>query len=78
MALFGNLFEKKYCLICNKELGVFGKTKIAEGHICKECAGKLSPYFHGHRSATASDIADQLEYREANKARVAGFHVTRL
>jgi hypothetical protein len=77
MALFGNLFEKKYCVICNKELGIFGKTKIAEGHICKECTGKLSPYFHGYRSATADDIRAQLDYREANKARVAAFHVTR-
>ena len=77
MALFGNLFEKKNCAICGKELGIFGKTKISEGYLCKDCAGKLSPYFHGHRSATVEDIRDQLSYREANRADVAAFHVTR-
>ena len=77
MALFGNLFEKKNCAICGKELGIFGKTKISEGYLCKDCSGKLSPYFHGHRSATVEDIRDQLSYREANRADVAAFHVTR-
>lgn len=77
MALFGSLFEKKNCAICNKELGLFGKTKISEGYICKECDGKLSPYFTAYRSATADDIRAQLAYREDNKAEVAAFHVTR-
>lgn len=52
MALFGKLFEKKNCAICGKELGVFGKTKISEAYLCKDCSGKLSPYFHGYRTAT--------------------------
>lgn len=77
MALFGKLFEKKNCVICNKELGLFGKTKISEGYICKECDGKLSPYFTAYRSATADDIRAQLAYRENNKTEVAGFRVTR-
>ena len=77
MALFGNLFEKKNCAICGKELGVvFGKTKIADGHICKDCAGKLSPYFRGHRQATVQDIRDQLAYREQNERLVATFNPT--
>lgn len=76
MALFGNLFEKKNCTICNKELGLFGKTKIADGHICKECSRKLSPYFHGHRSATTEDIRRQLAYREENARKVASFTPT--
>lgn len=77
MALFGNLFEKKNCAICGKELGLFGKTKIADGHICKDCSGTLSPYFHAYRSATADDIRAQMSYREQNKASVAAFNVTR-
>ena len=76
MALFGNLFEKKNCAICGKELGVFGKTKINEGYLCKECAGKLSPYFHGYRSATVDDIREQLAYREENERQVANFNPT--
>jgi len=77
MALFGKLFEKKNCAICGKELGLFGKTKISEAYLCKDCSGKLSPYFHGYSTATVDDIQAQLAYREANKADVAAFHVTR-
>ncbi|MFR2627723.1 MAG: DUF4428 domain-containing protein, partial [Collinsella sp.] len=47
MGFFDKMFEKKECAICGTELGLLGKTKINEGYLCKECAGKLSPYFHG-------------------------------
>ena len=50
MGFFDKMFEKKECAICGTELGLLGKTKINEGYLCKECAGKLSPYFHGYRS----------------------------
>ena len=46
MGFFDKMFEKKECAICGTELGLLGKTKINEGYLCKECAGKLSPYFH--------------------------------
>ena len=46
MGFFDKMFEKKECAICGTELGLLGKTKISEGYLCKECAGKLSPYFH--------------------------------
>lgn len=76
MGLFGGLLEKKNCAICGKELGVFGKTKIAEGHLCKDCAGKLSPYFSGYGKATVEDIRGQLSYREENERKVESFNVT--
>ena len=66
MGFFDKMFEKKECAICGTELGLLGKTKINEGYLCKECAGKLSPYFHGYRSSTADDIREQLAYREAS------------
>ena len=77
MALFGKLFEKKYCSICGTELGVFGKTKLVDGLLCKQCAGKLSPYFEGARQTTVDQIKEQLAYREANKDAVAVFNPTR-
>lgn len=77
MGLFDKMFEKKYCAVCGKELGVFGKTKIADGHICKECDGKLSPYFRSYSAASTEDIKSQIAAREENKAAVAAFHVTR-
>ena len=73
MGFFDKMFEKKECAICGTELGLLGKTKISEGYLCKECAGKLSPFFHGHRSSTADDIREQLAYREANAERLASF-----
>ena len=77
MGLFGKMFEKKNCAICGKELGLLGKTKIEDGHLCKECAGKLSPYFTGARHSTLPQIQEQLAYREANKSAVASFKITR-
>ncbi|MDO4538771.1 MAG: DUF4428 domain-containing protein [Coriobacteriales bacterium] len=76
MGLFNR--KKKTCAVCGKELGLFGKVKIADDQvICKECSGKLSPYFTGRRSATVDQIIDQLEYREQNKAVVADLNPTR-
>ena len=59
MGFFDKMFEKKECAICGTELGLLGKTKINEGYLCKECAGKLSPFFSGWRSSTANDIREQ-------------------
>ena len=59
MGFFDKMFEKKECAICGTELGLLGKTKINEGYLCKECVGKLSPFFGGYRSSTADDIREQ-------------------
>ncbi len=76
MGLFGKLFEKKECAICGDEIGLLGNRKLEDGNMCKACAGKLSPWFDERRHSTVSQIEDQLEYREANKAKVAAFHTT--
>lgn len=77
MALFGKLFEKVKCGVCGGEIGMIGKRKLDDGTICKECAGKLSPYFTGRRNATLAAIKEQLAYREDNKARLTTFSPTR-
>ncbi len=78
MGFFDKMFEKKECAICGTELGLLGKTKINEGYLCKECAGKALPlHFHGYRSSTADDIREQLAYREANAERLSSFNPTR-
>lgn len=77
MGLFDNMFSKKNCAICGKELGVFGKTKLGDGaYLCKDCNGKLSPYFTAYGSATVDSIREQLAYREQNAANLASFNVT--
>ena len=73
------LFDKKYCDVCGNEiktiLGIGGK-KIENGHICKDCAAKLSPWFSGRKHTTLEDINKQLEYREYNQQKLAEFNPT--
>jgi predicted amidophosphoribosyltransferase len=71
------LFDKKYCDICGEKIGFLGNRKLEDGNLCKNCAAKLSPFFSERRHSTLADIREQLSYREANKAAVEAFHVTR-
>ena len=71
------LFDKKYCSICGKKIGLFGNRKLEDGNLCKNCAAKLSPFFSERRSSTVEEIRAQLEYRKRNRDAVQAFHVTR-
>jgi hypothetical protein len=77
MGLFGKLFEKENCAFCGKELGVFGKKKLEDGVMCGDCQKKLSPWFTERKESTIAEIQQQLDYREANKEKVAAFNTTR-
>ena len=77
MGIFGKLFEKKECSVCGGEIGLLGNRKLEDGNLCKECAGKLSPWFDDRRHSTVEQIEKQLEDREANRAKVEAFNVTR-
>ena len=72
------LFEKKYCDFCGEKIGLLGNKKLEDGNMCKNCASKLSPWFSERRHSTKAEIQEQLNYREADKARVAEFHTTRI
>ena len=48
------LFEKKHCSICNKEIGLLGTVRLEDGVICKNCSGKLSPFFTGRKKTTVN------------------------
>lgn len=71
------LFSKKYCSVCGNEIKLLGNRKLEDGNLCKPCAKKLSPLFSERRHSTVDEIKEQLAYREANKADVAAFNVTR-
>ena len=71
------LFDKKYCDICGEKIGMLGNRKLDDGNLCKECAKKLSPWFEERRHSTVASIKEQLAYREANKAKVKNFQITR-
>lgn len=77
MGLFGKLFEKKECDFCGGEIGLLGNRKLEDGNMCKECAAKLSPWFNDRRRSTVDEIREQLDYREANREKVAAFRTTR-
>ena len=77
MGLFGKLFDKKECSICGGEIGLLGNRKLEDGNMCKSCAAKLSPWFSDRRQSTVEEIKEQLDYREANREKVASFRVTR-
>ena len=67
MGLFDKLFQKKICDICGSEIGLLGNRKLEDGNCCKECAGKLSPWFDDRRSSTIEQIKAQLAAREENR-----------
>lgn len=77
MALFGKLFDKKECAFCGEGIGLLGNRKLEDGNMCKNCAAKLSPWFDERRNSTVEQIGQQLEYREANRQKLADFQATR-
>ncbi|MBQ3076486.1 MAG: DUF4428 domain-containing protein [Clostridia bacterium] len=76
MGLF-DFLKKKECDICGGEIGLLGNRKLEDGNLCKDCAARLSPWFDDRRHSTIAQIKEQLEYREANREKVARFHMTR-
>lgn len=70
-------FDKKACSVCGGDAGRVFVKKLEDGILCKECTGKLSPWFTGRRHSSVEDIKAQLAYREANKENVASFNPSR-
>jgi len=71
------LFDKKSCDVCGGKIGLLGNRKLEDGNMCKDCASLLSPFTTDRRRTTLAEIKEHLAYREANKANVAAFNVTR-
>lgn len=72
MALFG-----KKCAICGGKAGMLSNKAIQGGVICGDCAGKLSPFFDGFKSADATQIATQIQAREQNRVALERFQPTK-
>ena len=71
------LFEKKTCDICGAKIGLLGNRKLDDGNMCGACAKQLSPFTTDRRRTSVAQIKEHLAYREANKAAVAAFNLTR-
>ncbi len=67
------LFEKKFCDICGEKIGLLGNNKAANGNICSNCYGKLSPFFRGLKNTTIQSVQQQLVYREQNRQKLNYF-----
>ena len=76
MGLF-DVFKKKDCEICGKEVGLLGYKKLEDGEICKDCVKLLSPWFEDRRESTVAQIKEQLAYRERNAKEHENFTVSR-
>ena len=74
MAFFGKLFEKKVCDLCGGEIGLLGNKKLEDGNCCKECAGKLSPWFDERRHSTVEQIRRQLTARDENRQKLQSWN----
>lgn len=76
MGLF-DIFKKKDCEICGKEVGMLGYKKLEDGEICKDCVKLLSPWFEERRHSTVAQIKEQLVYREQNAKEHENFTISR-
>lgn len=72
-----DVFKKKDCEICGKEVGLLGYKKLQDGEICKGCVKLHSPWFEDCRESTVAQIKEQLAYREQNARELEGFTVSR-
>ena len=72
------LFGKKNCAICNGKVGLLGGLKLKDGYLCKECKGKLSPFFTDGKESTVEDIKKQLEYREDNYKQLDNLEINKI
>jgi len=71
------VFDKKFCGICGEKIGILGNRKLEDDNLCKKCAALLSPFMTERRKTTLAEIKQHLAYREANKAEVAKFNVSK-
>lgn len=72
------LFDKKYCDICGKEIGLLGNRKLEDGNMCKNCAAKLSHWFTGRKRTSVESIKEQLAYREENERKLKTFNAEKI
>lgn len=71
------LFDKKICDLCGSPIKFLGNFKLADGNMCKDCAGKCSPFLNGRKSYTVAQTREHLDYRERNNEILQNFSETR-
>ena len=72
------LFSKKDCAICGGKVGLLGGLKLKDGHLCKECKKKLSPFFDDAKESTLDDIKKQITAREENYKQLDNLEINKI
>lgn len=72
------LFDKKYCSICGNPLGIIESGKVKDGYVCKNCKGKLSPFYTFSSRDLIKDINYQLQSRADNEEKLKRFSPTKV
>lgn len=60
------LFKKENCCLCGGKTGMFDK-KCLDGKVCKECAGKMSPWFDDYKNSSLGALDAQRIGREVDE-----------
>lgn len=72
---------KKNCGICNADINLFTRTKLADGHyICGSCLQKAIYSINDMNSLTSGDldtVRHQIKRKEINESRLANFNATK-
>lgn len=66
--------KKKICGICGGELEPSESIRLADGDMCMNCTGKLSPLFRVTEETTTAEILQHIAYREENAKALETFH----
>jgi len=74
----GQKIGRDCCDICNQQISVFDKAKVADGFCCKDCRAKLSVYTRKKSDITLSQIKEQITAREKNIQKLAVFQPTKI
>lgn len=72
---------KKNCGICNSDINLFTRTKLADGHyICGSCLQKAIYNINDMNSLTSGSldtVRRQIERKKTNESRIANFNTTK-
>ncbi len=64
------------CSICFKPLTLYGSISCKNGILCRDCAGKCSPFLSEQQimEKTVAEMREHLEYREKNRELLKNLH----
>ena len=71
------LFKKEDCCLCGGKTGLLDKNCLS-GKVCKECRGKLSPWFDDFKGVDKGLLEGQIGIRELNLMTIECCHFNKI